>query len=127
MTDLRVFLTFVVVIASPAFAAGDAVRSPEQAASLLEKRIAKDRPYGPSVRMECLSFEGQEESDPAAKDFAVEIREIHQGACAGEADPTTAPLLGMFLVTRDGTISWFDSVDAEYRSYEDFLRRQRQP
>ncbi|OAX86569.1 hypothetical protein A7D16_03890 [Xanthomonas nasturtii] len=82
-----------------------------RALRVLEARLQSDRVYPDN----CISIMAEEDdaASPGAFEFAVHER--HGDDCPG--DPQTSPVRDRFRVQADGTLLWYDVVNADFVDY----------
>ncbi|WP_115048073.1 hypothetical protein [Xanthomonas arboricola] len=101
-------------VSAPPAPTGNDARA--RALHVLETRLQGDHFYPDN----CISIIAEDDaaSPPDAFEFAV--RERHGNECPG--DPQTSPVRDRFRVQADGTVLWYDVVNADFVDYAEHAR-----
>lgn len=116
MSIVIVTILLVMLHASGPVQAGERSGLDEtRALAVLTKQLRKDDAYHDASTLRCVYILPVEQ----VRDFIeFDVREKHGGPCPG--DPGIAPRLDSFRVARlDGQIEWLDSVNGEWRPYQE--------
>lgn len=68
----------------------------------------------------CISIMAEDGDAPAPDTFDFAVRERHGDGCPG--DPQTSPVRDRFRVQADGTLLWYDVVNADFVDYAERAR-----
>ncbi|PPU01266.1 hypothetical protein [Xanthomonas arboricola] len=101
-------------VSAPAATTGNDARA--RALDVLETRLQNDHFYPDT----CISIIAEDDAEPAADAFDFAVRERHGNDCPG--DPQTSPIRDRFRVQADGTLLWYDVVNADYVDYAEHAR-----
>ncbi|PPV07810.1 hypothetical protein XBLMG947_0346 [Xanthomonas bromi] len=100
-------------VTAPAPAAGDAQA---RALNVLEARLQSDHVYPDN----CISIMAEQADPPSPDAFEFAVHERHGDGCPG--DPRTSPVRDRFRVQTDGTLLWYDVVNADFVGYAERAR-----
>jgi hypothetical protein len=101
-------------VSAPAAPTGNDARA--RALDVLETRLQADHFYPDN----CISIVEEDDAEPAADAFDFAVRERHGNECPG--DPQTNPVRDRFRVQADGTVLWYDVVNADFVDYAEHAR-----
>ncbi|MCS3809391.1 hypothetical protein [Xanthomonas sp. 4461] len=101
-------------VAVPAPATENAAQA--RALQLLETRLQTDKVYPDN----CISIMAEQDDPPTPDAFEFAVRERHGDGCPG--DPQTSPVRDRFRVQADGTLFWYDVVNADFVDYAERAR-----
>ncbi|CAE1134220.1 hypothetical protein [Xanthomonas euroxanthea] len=87
-----------------------------RALHVLETRLQADHFYPDN----CISIVEEDDAEAAADAFDFAVRERHGNECPG--DPQTNPVRDRFRVQADGTVLWYDVVNADFVDYAEHAR-----
>ena len=87
-----------------------------RALQALEARLQGDHVYPDN----CISIMAEDGDAPAPDTFDFSVRERHGDGCPG--DPQTSPVRDRFRVQADGTLLWYDVVNADFVDYAERAR-----
>ncbi|ATS50763.1 hypothetical protein XAP3CFBP6996_005435 [Xanthomonas citri pv. fuscans CFBP 6996] len=87
-----------------------------RALEALEARLQGDHVYPDN----CISIMAEDGDAPAPDTFDFAVRERHGDGCPG--DPQTSPVRDRFRVQADGTLLWYDVVNADFVDYAERAR-----
>ncbi|PKV12806.1 hypothetical protein [Xanthomonas prunicola] len=101
-------------VTAPAAPASDDAQT--RALKMLEARLQSDHVYPDN----CISLMAEEGDAPSPDAFDFAVRERHGDGCPG--DPQTSPVRDRFRVQADGTLLWYDVVNADFVDYSERAR-----
>ncbi|MFO3704491.1 hypothetical protein ACI6Q5_05775 [Xanthomonas codiaei] len=87
-----------------------------RALHVLEAQLQRDHAYPDN----CISILTEAGDAPAAGTFEFAVHERHGNGCPG--DPQTSPVRDRFRVQADGTVQWYDVVNADFVDYAERAR-----
>ncbi|KHL53721.1 hypothetical protein [Xanthomonas cannabis] len=90
--------------------------APARALHVLEARLQSDHAYPDN----CISIIDEDGDVPSTDAFDFAVRERHGDGCPG--DPQTSPVRDRFRVQADGTLLWYDVVNADFVDYAERAR-----
>lgn len=101
-------------VAAPAPATENAAQA--RALHVLETRLQSDKVYPDN----CISIMAEQDDPPTPDAFEFAVHERHGDGCPG--DPQTSPVRDRFRVQADGTLFWYDVVNADFVDYAERAR-----
>lgn len=87
-----------------------------RALHVLEARLQSDHFYPDN----CISILSEQGDAPTPGAFEFAVHERHGNDCPG--DPQTSPVRDRFRVQADGTVLWYDVVNADFVDYAEHAR-----
>ncbi len=87
-----------------------------RALRVLEARLQSDQFYPDN----CISILSEQGDAPTPDAFEFAVHERHGNDCPG--DPQTSPVRDRFRVQADGTVLWYDVVNADFVDYAEHAR-----
>ncbi|WOB48437.1 hypothetical protein NYR97_14330 [Xanthomonas hydrangeae] len=87
-----------------------------RALHVLEARLQSDHFYPDN----CISILSEQGDAPTPDAFEFAVHERHGNDCPG--DPQTSPVRDRFRVQADGTVLWYDVVNADFVDYAEHAR-----
>ncbi|PPU93414.1 hypothetical protein XpopCFBP1817_10910 [Xanthomonas populi] len=87
-----------------------------RALHVLEARLQSDQFYPDN----CIGIMSEQDDAPPPDAFEFAVHERHGNDCPG--DPQTSPVRDRFRVQADGTVLWYDVVNADFVDYAEHAR-----